>query len=69
MAYWFMGILAGLSGLIGLFMASGARDLGITFFGLALAVFAVLFCWFMIKRAFDEDEELAGSRHPIREGL
>ncbi len=69
MAYWFMGILAGLSGLIGLVMASGARDLGISFFGMALAVFAVLFCWFMIKRAFDEDEEVAGTRHPIREGL
>ena len=69
MAYWFMGILAGLSGLIGLFMASGARDLGIAFFGLMLAVFAVLFCGFLIKRAFDEDEEVAGTRHPIREGL
>ena len=53
----------------GLLMASGAQDPGISFFGMALAVFAVLFCWFMIKRAFDEDEELAGSRHPIREGL
>ena len=68
MSYWFMGILAGLAGLIGLFMASGARDLGIMFFGMALALFAVLFCGFLIKRAFDEDEELAGSRHPIREG-
>jgi hypothetical protein len=67
MSYWFMGILAGLAGLIGLFMASGARDLGIMFFGMALALFAVLFCGFMIKRAFDEDEELAGTRHVIRE--
>ena len=37
MAYWFMGILAGLAGLVGLVMASGARDLGISFFGRAFS--------------------------------
>ena len=67
MSYWFMGILAGLSGLIGLVMASGAKDGGIFLFGMLLALFAVLFCWFMIKCAFDEDEELAGTRAAIRE--
>ena len=67
MSYWFMGILAGLSGLVGLFMASGSKDAGIFLFGMLLALFAVLFCGFLIKRAFDEDEELAGTRTVIRE--
>ncbi len=56
MSNWIMGILSGLAGLIGLFMAAGARDLGIYVFGMALMAFAVLFCWFMIKTAFDEAE-------------
>ena len=42
---------------VGLFMASGARDGGILGFGLALSLFAVLFCWWMIKIAFDEAEQ------------
>ncbi len=37
--------------------ASGARDAGILGFGLALALFAVLFCWWMIKTAYDEAEQ------------
>ena len=56
MSHWIMGILAGLGGLIGLFMASAAHDIGIYIFGMALMAFAVLFCWFMIKTAFDEAE-------------
>ncbi len=56
MSNWIMGILAGLAGLVGLFMASAARDTGIYIFGMALMVFAVLFCWFMIKTSFDEAE-------------
>jgi hypothetical protein len=54
MSHWIMGILSALFGLVGLFMAGAARDFGILFFGLALALFAVLFCWFMIKTAYDE---------------
>ncbi len=54
MSHWIMGVLAGLSGLIGLFMASGARDAGVFWFGLSLAAFGVLFCWWMIKTAYDE---------------
>jgi hypothetical protein len=57
MSHWIMGILAGLFGLVGLLMAGNARDLGILSFGLALALFAVLFCWWMIKIAWDEAEE------------
>ncbi len=56
MSHWFMGIFTGLLGLAGLFMAGAARDFGILAFGLALALFAVLFCWWMIKTAFDEAE-------------
>jgi len=51
-----MGILAALFGLVGLFMAGAARDFGILAFGLALSLFAVLFCWWMIKTAYDEAE-------------
>lgn len=57
MSHWIMGILAGLFGLIGLFMASGARDFGILAFGLGLSLFGVLFCWWMIKSAYDEAEQ------------
>lgn len=57
MSHWIMGILAALFGLVGLFMAGGARDIGILSFGLALALFGVLFCWWMIKTAWDEAEE------------
>lgn len=56
MSHWIMGILAALFGLVGLFMAGGARDSGILGFGLALALFGILFCWWMIKTAWDEAE-------------
>jgi hypothetical protein len=52
-----MGILSAVLGLAGLFMAGAARDFGILAFGLALALFAVLFCWWMIKTAYDEAEK------------
>lgn len=56
MSHWIMGIMAGIFGLIGLFLAAGAHDFGIAFFGIALMVWAVLFCWWMIKTAYDELE-------------
>ncbi len=59
MSYWIMGTMAALMGLIGLFMAGAAKDAGILAFGLGLSLFGVLFCWFMIKTAFDEAEETA----------
>ena len=43
MSHWIMGIMAALLGLLGLFMAGAARDGGILLFGLALALFGVLF--------------------------
>lgn len=57
MSHWIMGGFAILLGLVGLFMASAARDGGILAFGLALALFGVLFAWWMIKTAYDEAEE------------
>ena len=62
MSHWIMGILSALFGLIGLFMAGAALDFGILFFGLALALFSVLFCWWMIKTAYDEAEHTAANR-------
>ena len=59
MSHWIMGIIAGISGLIGLLMAGAARDFGIFWFGLTLSVFGVLFGWWMIKIAYDETEALA----------
>jgi hypothetical protein len=51
-----MGIFVALLGLVGLFLAGAAHDFGILAFGLALSLFAVLFCWWMIKTAYDEAE-------------
>lgn len=67
MSHWIMGVFTALLGVAGLFMAGAARDFGILAFGLALAVYATLFCWWMIKTAFDEAEEEAGQRVPLRE--
>ncbi|HET6221912.1 MAG TPA: hypothetical protein VFE11_07080 [Dongiaceae bacterium] len=57
MSHWIMGIFTGLLGLAGLMMAGAARDFGILAFGLALALYATLFCWWMIKTAYDEIEQ------------
>jgi hypothetical protein len=67
MSHWIMGIFTGLLGLAGLLMAGAARDFGILAFGLALALYAVLFCWWMIKTAYDEDEQDVGHRPYIQE--
>ena len=57
MSHWIMGIFAALLGLVGLFMAAAAHDVGILGFGLGLALFGVLFSWWMIKTAYDEAED------------
>jgi hypothetical protein len=56
MAYWIMGALSCVSGLLGLLMASRTHDPHVALFGMLLASFAVLFCWWMIKIAFDRVE-------------
>jgi hypothetical protein len=65
MSHWIMGIFTGLLGLAGLLMAGAARDFGILAFGLALALYATLFCWWMIKTAYDEIEQ---ADRPSRQG-
>jgi hypothetical protein len=60
MAHWFMGVLGAIAALVGLFMAAGARDFGISFFGFALMAWGVLFAWWMIKTAYAEASEAAG---------
>ena len=60
MSHWIMGVFVALLGFVGLFMASAARDFGILAFGLGVALFAVLFCWWMIKTAYDETEQRDG---------
>lgn len=62
MSHWIMGLFVGLLGLAGLFMAGAARDFGILAFGLSVGLFAVLFCWWMIKTAFDEAEGTSDAR-------
>ncbi|MFI4986900.1 MAG: hypothetical protein ACHQF3_05640 [Alphaproteobacteria bacterium] len=48
-----MSIFAGLIGFLGLFLASRAVDTGFYLFGLALAGFAVIYIFTMIKLAYD----------------
>jgi len=48
-----VGLLVTVLGLVGLFMASGARDDEIYIFGLSLAGFAVLFVFGLIRGHFD----------------
>lgn len=50
---WVMGGFVGVLGLVGLVMASGARDEAIYGFGLGVFVFAVFFVFLLLKRGFD----------------
>ena len=56
MSHWILGIFAVFSALLGLFMAAGALDTGVFLFGLGLFGAGVLFAWWMIKTAYDEQE-------------
>lgn len=49
--YWVMSALVTLLGFCGLFLAASAWDTGMSAFGLALALFAVLYNFFAIHRA------------------
>lgn len=48
LASWVIGIMVGLVGLMGLFMASRATDAIFYWVGLLFFVFAVLFCYGLI---------------------
>jgi hypothetical protein len=62
-AKWCVGGFVGVLGLIGLFLAAGAADRGIYVFGMALAAFAVLFVFALIKQGFDALEREAQAHH------
>ncbi len=49
--YWVLAIVLVLLGFVGIVLASQARDAAMLAFGLALAGFATLFCFFAIDRA------------------
>jgi hypothetical protein len=57
---WVMGGLVGLLGLLALFLAANAKDGAMYLFGMAVAVFAVLFIFGLIRGAF----ESADGRQP-----
>ena len=50
---WVMGVFVGVLGLVGLVLAAGAHDAPIYGFGLGVFAFAILFVFFLVKRAFD----------------
>lgn len=60
---WIMSGVAGILGVLGLFLAAGAGDGGIYLFGLLLFAFALLFVFSRIKAAFDAAE----ARTPVEE--
>ena len=53
---WIIGIALAFLGIVGLFLASGAYDVGMYFFGLALFAFAVLFNFWLVKKHFDAEQ-------------
>ena len=62
-AKWCAGGLVALLGVIGLFLAAGAVDRGIYFFGLAIFAFAVFYIFALIKQGFDAREREPRARH------
>ena len=54
--FWLLAALVTVFGLLGLVLAAGARDAGITAFGLLLAGFAVLYDYWAISYAHDHAE-------------
>lgn len=51
-AYWVISGFLILLGLLGVVLAAHAVDQAMMIFGLSLAAFSVLFCYFAIDRAF-----------------
>ena len=66
-AKWIAGGLVSLVGIVGLFLAANAIDRGIYIFGLALAGFAVIYVFALIRQAFDErDARIAAQLRATR---
>jgi hypothetical protein len=57
---WVMGVFVGLLGLVGLVLASGARDGAVYGFGIGVFIFAVLFVFLLIKRGYDATDAARG---------
>ena len=63
---WIVGIAMSAFGLVGLFLASGARDIEMTVFGYSLAAFAVLFVIGLIRRHHDQQDARRHAAVPAR---
>ena len=60
-----VGSMMAIFGLVGLFLVSGAADIEMTVFGLALSGFAVCFDFGLIKRYYDRLDALqAAAQEP-----
>lgn len=55
-AKWIASGIVGLIGMVGLFLAANAADLGIHVFGLGLAAFAIIYVSAQMKQSFDAAE-------------
>jgi hypothetical protein len=56
---WFTGIMIAVFGLVGLLMASGARDIEIDIFGWSLAAFSLVFVAGLVRKHFDVQDRVA----------
>ncbi len=65
MSQWIVGIVSGLFGLLGLFLASHAVDDGMSVFGFALFAFGVLMVFWLTKKAFDAGEAADAEAPPL----
>jgi len=48
LGFWVMSAITVILGLLGIVIAAGAHDFGAAFFGLALAIFAVIYNYWAI---------------------
>lgn len=61
---WLVGIMMAFFGLLGLWMAAGARDDEIYVFGWSLTAFAVVFIGGLVRRHLDKhDHAVKAGRH------
>ncbi|HVB69834.1 MAG TPA: hypothetical protein VNE67_18455 [Acetobacteraceae bacterium] len=58
-----VGLMVAALGLLGLFLAAGAWDEEMYIFGLALAVFAVLFDFGLLRRHYDRADAARSRPH------
>ncbi|HTZ79554.1 MAG TPA: hypothetical protein VMC10_16690 [Stellaceae bacterium] len=56
MTDWIIGFVMVFLAILGLVLASGAYDVGMTTFGFGLFAFGVLFDFWLVKKSFDARE-------------